>query len=109
MATFQLECTTCGERYQSHGCDHGMRSHCEKCGQLLEASNRGQVLRTLLLSLSCLILLVPANIYPILRFSCQGQWTQTQIITGSILLTQQGSPIVGMMVLFTSVIAPFAL
>ncbi len=109
MRTIQLECTTCGERYQSHGCDHGMRSYCEKCGQLLEASNRGQVLRTLLLSISCLILLVPANIYPILRFSCQGQWTQTQIITGAILLTQQGSPIVGAMVLFTSVIAPFAL
>ena len=109
MPTFQLECTTCGERYQSHGCDHGMRSNCEKCGQILEASSRGQVLRTLLLSISCLVLLVPANIYPILRFSCQGQWTQTQIITGAVLLAQQNSPIVGMMVLFTSVIAPFAL
>jgi paraquat-inducible protein A len=86
-----------------------MRSYCENCGQILETSSRGQVLRTLLLSLSCLVLLVPANIYPILRFSCQGQWTQTQIITGSILLTEQGSPIVGAMVLFTSVIAPFAL
>jgi paraquat-inducible protein A len=76
---------------------------------MLEASARGQVLRTLLLSVSCLILLVPANLYPILRFSCQGQWTQTQIITGSILLTEQGSPLVGAMVLFTSVIAPIAL
>jgi len=76
---------------------------------MLEASSRGQVLRTLLLSLSCLILLVPANFYPILRFSCQGQWTQTQIVTGAILLTQQGSPIVGVMVLFTAVLAPIAL
>jgi paraquat-inducible protein A len=109
MPTFDLECTTCGERYQSHGCDHGMRSYCEKCGQMLEASNRGQVLRTLLLSLSCLVLLVPANLYPILRFSFQGQWSEGKIITGAILLMQQHSPIVGIMVLFTGVVAPFAL
>src|SRR5271170_2954243 len=107
--TYQLQCTTCGTRYQSNGCDHGMRSYCENCGQMLEASSRGQVLRTLLLSLSCLILLVPANLYPILRFSFQGQWTESRIITGSILLVQQNSPVVGIMVFFTSVVAPFAL
>ncbi len=109
MRAFQLECTTCGQRYVSNGCADGMRSYCENCGQMLEASSRGQVLRTLMLSLACLVLLVPANIYPIMRFSCQGQWTQTQLITGSILLTEQGSPVVGAMVLFTSVIAPVAL
>src|SRR5271167_4408482 len=107
--SFQLQCTTCGTRYQSNGCDHGMRSYCEKCGQMLEASSRGQVLRTLLLSLSCLILLVPANLYPILRFSFQGQWSEGKIITGAILLAQQHSPLVGIMVLFTGVVAPFAL
>ncbi len=104
-----LECTTCGERYITHGCDHGMRSYCEKCDEMLEASSRGQVLRTLLLSISCLILLIPANVYPILRFSFQGQWTETQIITGSILLVEQGSPLVGTMVFFTSMVAPIAL
>jgi len=109
MRPYQLECTTCGERYQSHGCEHGMRSYCEKCGQMLEASSRGQVLRTLLLSLSCLVLLVPANLFPILRFSFQGQWTEGRIITGAVLLIEQHSPIVGTMVLFTGVIAPFAL
>jgi len=109
MPTFQLECTTCGERYQSHGCEHGMRSYCENCGQMLEASYRGQVLRTLFLSLACLILLVPANLYPILRFSFQGQWSEGRIITGAILLIQQHSPIVGIMVLFTGVLAPFVL
>jgi paraquat-inducible protein A len=109
MPSFDLECTTCGQRYQSHGCGHGMRSYCENCGQLLETSDRGQVLRTLLLSLSCLILLAPANLYPILRFSFQGQWSEGKIITGALLLIQQHSPIVGIMVLFTGVIAPVAL
>ena len=79
MRTFHLECTTCGERYESHGCEHGMHSSCEKCGQLLETASRGQVVRTLLLSISCLILLIPANIYPILRFSFQGQWTEGEM------------------------------
>jgi len=109
MPVYQLECTTCGERYQSHGCDHGMRSYCENCGQLLEVSSRGQVLRTLMLSLSCLVLLVPANLYPILRFSFQGQWSEGKIITGALLLVEQHSPIVGIMVFFTGVLAPFAL
>lgn len=109
MRPFRLECTTCGQHYQSHGCEHGMRSYCDKCGQILESSSRGQVLRTLLLSLGCLVLLIPANIYPILRFSFQGQWTEGRIITGAILLVQQGSPIVGAMVFFTSIVAPLAL
>jgi paraquat-inducible protein A len=109
MRPSYLECTTCGQRYKSCGCDDGMRSNCENCGQLLEALNYGQVLRTLLLSLSCLILLVPANLYPILRFSFQGQWSEGKIITGALLLIQQHSPIVGIMVLFTGVVAPLAL
>jgi len=104
-----LECTTCGQRYQSSGCEPGMRSYCEKCGQLLEASNRGEVWKTLFLSIACLVLLVPANIYPILRFSFQGQWSEGEIVTGSILLYLQHSPIVAAAVFFTSVIAPFAL
>lgn len=109
MPTFRLECITCGQRYQSQGCEHGTRSYCENCGQLLEASSPGQLVRTLLLSLSCLVLLIPANLYPILRFSFQGQWSETRLITGAMLLFHQNSPIVGFMVLFTSVLAPLAL
>ncbi len=89
MRHFQLECTTCGEKYQATGGTEALRTYCLECGTKLEQYNHNQVLKTLLLSVASLVLLVPANVYPLLRFSFQGQWRENAIVTGSILLYQQ--------------------
>ena len=109
MHNFQLECTTCGERYHAAASTGDVRSYCLECGTKLEQYSHNQVLRTLLLSTASLVLLIPANVYPLLRFSFQGQWRENEIITGSVLLFQQNSPVVAFAVFFTSVVAPFVL
>jgi paraquat-inducible protein A len=110
MSSPFIECLTCGEQYEALDAERdSVRTYCPHCGQKLEERNKGLVWQTLFLSLSCLVLLVPANLYPIIRFSFQGQWRETQLITSAALLFQQQSPIVAFAIFFTAIIAPFAL
>ena len=110
MQPHYIECLTCGQQYQAVGAEQdSVRTYCIHCDQKLEERNKGLIGQTLLLSIACLVLLVPANLYPILRFSFQGQWSETQIVTSAILLWEDHSPIVAFAIFFTAVIAPFAL
>ena len=110
MSSPFIECLTCGEQYEALDAERdSVRTYCPRCGQKLEERNKGLAWQTLFLSLSCLVLLVPANLYPIIRFSFQGQWRETHLITSAILLFQQQSPIVAFAIFFTAIIAPFAL
>jgi paraquat-inducible protein A len=105
-----IECLTCGERYETLDPEQdSVRTYCSRCDQKLEERNKGLIWQALFLSIACLVLLVPANLYPILRFSFQGQWSETRIITSALLLLHDNSPVVAFAIFFTAVIAPFAL
>jgi paraquat-inducible protein A len=62
--------------------------------------------KTLSLSVSALILWVVANVFPFLSFGLPGNLVETNLVSGVVSLYEQGQPILSVVVLITSIIAP---
>jgi paraquat-inducible protein A len=73
---------------------------------LLAKATRDPVDGLLALTLSALVLLLLANIFPFLHFSLEGQTQENRIITGVIGLWVAGQGGLAALILFTTVLAP---
>jgi len=79
---------------------------CHRCGTVLFRKNKNSINRTLAFALSGLTFFLIANIFPLLIFSLDGNTQSNRIIDGSLEFLSTGYWPLGIMVLFTSVIAP---
>ena len=67
----------------------------------------GNMDRSLALAVAGLsVLLVIANIYPFLSLESQGTILETNLITGTIMLSRQSMTVVAVLVLLTSMLVP---
>jgi paraquat-inducible protein A len=73
---------------------------------LLAKATRDPVDGLLALTLSALVLLLLANIFPFLHFSLEGQVQENRIITGVLGLWDAGQGGLALLILFTTVLAP---
>lgn len=80
---------------------------CTRCGAVLYRSRRNSLDRTLAMSVTGLILLLVANLFPFLVLNFEGQIRETLLITGIIQLYRQGLPLVASLALLTGIIFPF--
>jgi paraquat-inducible protein A len=58
------------------------------------------------MAVSAAILLVVANVYPFLAFKLQGQATETTLVSGVVVLWEQGQFAVSALVFLTTMLAP---
>jgi paraquat-inducible protein A len=65
--------------------------------------------RTLAFSLTGLIMIVIANVYPFLSLQSQGTILETNLITGAMILSQQSMAGLALLVVLTSMLVPCAL
>jgi paraquat-inducible protein A len=84
----------------------GKKAYCSRCDGLLAKASRNPIDGVLALTLSALMLLVLANVFPFLHFSLEGQAQENKIITGVIGLWQAGQGGLALLILFTTVLAP---
>jgi len=81
-------------------------SECPRCGEPLHLRKPESVTRTLALTITALILYIPANLIPIMNTASFGNEDPSTIIGGVILLWQLDSYPVALVILLASVFVP---
>lgn len=79
---------------------------CPRCGTVLHISSVNSMERTLALSLTGLLLFIPANTLPILTFELLGQSNTNTMINGIVQMAQGGYWWMSALVAFCSILAP---
>ena len=104
-----IACHECDLLHRLQPLPHESKARCRRCGALLYSHAPHTIDRTFALSITGLMLLVIANLYPFLSLESQGTVLETTLITGTIILSQQKMASVAVLVLLTSMLVPFAL
>ena len=99
-------CHECGLAYRQQPIPRGARARCKRCDAVLYRNRRLSFDKSLAYTVAALILFVVANSFPFIGFGLPGDIRHTTLITGSMLLFQQGEILLSFIVIFTTVIAP---
>ncbi len=84
----------------------GYKAACPRCANLLYQPTPNSVERTLALSITGLLLFIPANVLPILNLSVLGERQSGSIISSVQVLYQEGMWIIAALVLLVSILVP---
>ena len=86
----------------------GSRACCARCGHVLMARAADPITKPLALSVTALIVLVIANVMPMMGMSVMGRHASTTILGGCVQMWSAGEPITACAVAFCALIAPAA-
>lgn len=106
MTPSLIACHACDLLHRVGPLPEGTTVRCRRCASVLYFHYPKTVDRTLALSVSGLILLVIANLYPFLSIESQGAVVDTTLITGTIILSRQSMTGLALLVLLTSMLIP---
>jgi paraquat-inducible protein A len=84
----------------------GDRAHCPRCGYLLQRPHKHSIERTLALSLAGLILIVPANVLPMIAVKLLGNSGEGNLWSGVLALFKEDMWAVALLVMLSSVLLP---
>lgn len=84
------------------------QTHCSRCHTKVYLRQRASIQNTLALLIAATILYLPANLMPIMRTVSFGEALDSTIISGLILMWQDGAYPVAIIILLASVIVPVA-
>ncbi len=79
---------------------------CSRCGATLYQKQRNSLDRALAFAVCGLICFVLANAFPLMTFEMSGNLQSNRLIDGSVEFLQGGYGLLGLIVLFSSVVAP---
>jgi len=82
-------------------------SQCRCCGAAIHSRFRDSINRCWALTIAAMLLLIPANILPIMTIKTFGQGEPDTIISGIILLFEHGLYPIGLVVFLASIMVPF--
>jgi paraquat-inducible protein A len=101
-----IACRVCGQAHLEVTIPPGMVAKCCRCGSVIERRSVESLHRTAALSLSALILFVPANVFPILHMEMYGATTDNTVWQGVQSLYREGEGIIALIVLLASIVIP---
>lgn len=101
-----LACHDCDALYPRPRLRPGQKARCVRCGAVLLESKRNGLERCLALSLASLVLLVVANVFPLLSMNIEGRVQQADVISGVFELYRQGFGAMAALVFGVSILAP---
>ena len=102
----QLACPECDVLLNTTPVKVGQKLECPRCGFVLRRPQRDVINRALALSLTTLILIVPANILPMMSWSMLGLNNVDTMVKGVMQLYLQGYWWMAFLVLVCSMLAP---
>jgi len=97
-----LHCHTCALLVGQS--EHG--SHCPRCGDHLHARKPDSLARTWALLIAAIVMLLPANILPIMTVIRFGQGEPSTILAGVVHLIGAGMWPLGLIIFFASIMVP---
>lgn len=101
------ECPDCGADYLMRPLAPGELLQCRRCdARLATAKGSASLQSAWALVITALILLVLANVFPVMKFTVAGNSQSNLVITGIEGLVQQGYGPLAALVLFSAVVAP---
>jgi paraquat-inducible protein A len=104
--TFEA-CPECDLLLNQPAPEPGDKAHCPRCGYLLQRPHKHSIERTLALSLAGLILMIPANLLPMIGINILGNSIDGNLWTGVSVLLKEDMWAVAILVLLSSVLLPF--
>ena len=84
------------------------QTHCSRCHSRVRLRQRSSIQNTIALLLAATLLYIPANLLPIMRTVSFGETIDSTIISGLVLMWQDGAYPVALIILVASVIVPVA-
>lgn len=84
----------------------GGKARCRQCGQLLALHPLHPLDRPLALALACAILVVIANVEPLMSLSAAGRTATTTLLGGAVEMWERGAQVTAVIVAFCAVVAP---
>jgi paraquat-inducible protein A len=101
-----IACLHCDLMQRIPELEPGASARCPRCNKELWRRREDSLNRTLALTLAAAVLYIVANSVPMLGLTIVGRDASTTVIGGAEHLWDNGQRIVGVLVLFTAVIAP---
>jgi len=101
-----LECSGCGLRHEIGALPPGYLVRCRRCGGPLLNIPFNSLQRTLALAITGLVLVLIANTMPFISFNIGGRIQAANMITGALVMTDQGLWPLAAVVLLTTLVAP---
>ena len=101
-----IACLHCDLLQRIPELEQGASTRCPRCNKELWRRREDSLNRTLALTLAAAVLYIVANSVPMLGLTIVGRDASTTVIGGAQHLWDNGQKIVGVLVLFTAVIAP---
>lgn len=99
-------CHDCGRLARGHSGSEGRARECPRCGALLHYRKPDSVSRTWALVIASAILLIPANLLPIMRVDFLGASEYSTIMDGIIYFIHSGEYGIAIVIFTASVLVP---
>jgi paraquat-inducible protein A len=99
-------CNACGLVQRTGHLRAGAAAICSRCGGVVSQGSRSPLAITQALTLAALILYVPANIYPVLRITYYGAYSETTVWEGCVDLFRDGHWPIALIVFLASILIP---
>jgi paraquat-inducible protein A len=99
-------CPGCDLLYQEASVPQGKKLRCPRCGITLHVSVQDSVTKTVAMSLTGLLLYIPAMTLPIMTFTVMGLKGSGNVIDAMVVLFEKRFLFVGVMVLLVSILFP---
>jgi len=101
-----VRCKTCGLVQRTGPLRPRAVAACCRCGATVSHGAKGTLAQTQALTLAALILYIPANIYPILRITYYGAYSESTVWDGCVNLFRDGQWPVALVVFLASILIP---
>jgi paraquat-inducible protein A len=102
-------CGDCDLLIEQKHVNAGFNQICPRCKAVIVKGKADSINRTIALSITGLILYIPANFMPVMTLSILGQSNANTMINGAVQLFKGGYWWMSFLVLFSSMAAPLAL
>ena len=101
-----VQCSSCGLTQRLGALPRGGIATCCRCGATIARNPRASRSMALALTLSALVFYVPANLYPIMRLTFYGAYSESNIWDGCVSLFRDGQWPVAAVVFIASILVP---
>jgi len=105
-AVVLIACHECDLLHQVVALTEGGKAHCSRCGAKLYQESPGALERSAALYLAALVCFMLANFYPFLSLKIGARMETVHLANSAWALWNQGMPILGLLVLLTSLLFP---